>query len=200
MCFCWTNLPTTWMQSLSTGWNNIYNNMKVRLLLWRTTVTSSITLPDGFLNWIVVKVSPGKVTTLPGWNKRPNVWKWKKRPPANVVKHWNVSWNGYAWLRKPVRRKVRHVLTLMTNCWMRTWRRKKRNLKSLFRMVPVWVIRSLKPNMWLKHTVINCCLTIWTLCFLLMVLSVWLALMVRERRHCSAWLWDWKQWIKENLK
>ena len=27
------NLPTTWMQSLSTGWNNIYNNMKVRLLL-----------------------------------------------------------------------------------------------------------------------------------------------------------------------
>ena len=63
-----------------------------------------------------LQVSPGKVTTLPGWNKRPNVWKWKKRPPANVVKHWNVSWNGYAWLRKPVRRKVRHVLTLMTNC------------------------------------------------------------------------------------
>lgn len=44
------------------------------------------------------------------WNRRPNGWKWKKRPPASVVKHWNVSWNGCAWLRKLVRRKEKPVL------------------------------------------------------------------------------------------
>ena len=64
----------------------------------------------------VMKVFPGKVTTLPGWNRRQNAWKWKKRPSANVAKHWNVSWNGCAWLPKPVRQRVRHVLTLMTSC------------------------------------------------------------------------------------
>ena len=63
----------------------------------------------GFLNWTVVKVFLGKVTTLAGLNRRPNVWRWKRRLQANVVKHLSVSWIGYVWLLKPVRLKVKLV-------------------------------------------------------------------------------------------
>ena len=89
--YCWTNRPTTWMLSRSTGWSNIYNNIRVRLSASRTTVTSSTMWPDGFWNWIAEKVFPGKETTLLGWIKRPNVWHRRRNKQVNAVRHWNAN-------------------------------------------------------------------------------------------------------------
>lgn len=75
-----------------------------------------ITLPDGFSNLTVVKVFHGKETIRRGWNRRPSGWRWKKRLPASAAKHWNVSWNGCAWLRKLVRLKEKPVLIHTTSC------------------------------------------------------------------------------------
>ena len=88
---CWTNRPTTWMLSRSTGWNNIYNNIRVRLSASHTTVTSSTMWPDGFWNWIAEKVFLGKGTTLLGWIKRPNVWHRRRNKQVNAVRHWNAN-------------------------------------------------------------------------------------------------------------
>ena len=88
---CWTNRPTTWMLSRSTGWSNIYNNIRVRLSASRTTVTSSTMWPDGFWNWIAEKVFPGKETTLLGWIKRLNVWHRRRNKQVNAVRHWNAN-------------------------------------------------------------------------------------------------------------
>ena len=61
------------------------------------------------LNSTVVKVFLGRVTTPAGWSRRPSVWKWRKRQRVSAVKHWNVSWIGYAWLLRHVRRREKHV-------------------------------------------------------------------------------------------
>ena len=63
----------------------------------------------GFLNSTVVKAFLGRVIIPVGWSRRPSVWRWKRRRPANVVKPWNASWNGYVWHRRLVKRKVKLV-------------------------------------------------------------------------------------------
>lgn len=52
---------------------------------------------------------PGREITPAGWNRRPNVWRWKRKWQANAARPWNASWTGCAWLPKPVRRKERPV-------------------------------------------------------------------------------------------
>ena len=71
--------------------------------------TSWIMWPDGFWNSTVAKVFLGREIIQVGWSRRPSVWKWKRRRPANVVRRWNASWNGYAWLLRLVRPRVRLV-------------------------------------------------------------------------------------------
>ena len=61
------------------------------------------------LNWTVAKEFPGREITPAGWNRRPNVWRWKRKWQANAARPWNASWTGCAWLPKPVRRKERPV-------------------------------------------------------------------------------------------
>ena len=65
--------------------------------------------PTNHLNWTVAKESPGREITPAGWNRRPNVWRWKRKWQANAARPWNASWTGCAWLPKPVRRKERPV-------------------------------------------------------------------------------------------
>lgn len=43
MCYCSTNLPTTLMPKVLTGWNNTSTNTRVRSSLWPTTATSLTT-------------------------------------------------------------------------------------------------------------------------------------------------------------
>lgn len=52
---------------------------------------------------------PWKEITPAGWNRRPNVWRWKRKWQANAARPWSASWTGCAWLPKPVRRKERPV-------------------------------------------------------------------------------------------
>jgi len=86
-----TNRPTTLMQKVLTGSNNISISMKVRLLLLLTTVTSSTMWLAGFSNWIVAKVSPGRVIILHGWTKRPSAWNKKKKWQVSAARRCNAS-------------------------------------------------------------------------------------------------------------
>ena len=45
----------------------------------------------------------GRVTIRPGWNKRPNEWRWKKNRPVSAARHWNMNWNGSIWPPRPDR-------------------------------------------------------------------------------------------------
>ena len=102
--------PTTiWMPRVSIGWNSICNNTKELLSVLLTTVISLTMWLGGFLNSTVVKVFLGRVIIPVGWSRRPSVWRWKRRRPANVVKPWNASWNGYVWHRRLVKQKVKLV-------------------------------------------------------------------------------------------
>ena len=100
-------LPTTSMPSRSIGWNSICSNIPVRLLPLPTTVISSTTWPGGFSNSIGAKVFPGREIIPRGWNRKPNVWRWRRNRRASGVRLSNGNWNGFVWLPKPDSRKVK---------------------------------------------------------------------------------------------
>lgn len=42
-----------------------------------------------------------------GWNRKPNVWRWRRNRRASGVRLSNGNWNGFVWLPKPDSRKVK---------------------------------------------------------------------------------------------
>ena len=100
--------PTNHLDAESIDWLEQHNTKELLSVLL-TTVISLTMWPGGFLNSTVVKVFLGRVIIPVGWSRRPSVWRWKRRRPANVVKPWNASWNGYVWHRRLVKRKVKLV-------------------------------------------------------------------------------------------
>jgi len=67
------------------------------------TVISWIMWPAGYWNLTGEKEFHGRVTIRPGWNKRPNEWRWKKNRPVSAARHWNMNWNGSIWPQRPDR-------------------------------------------------------------------------------------------------
>ena len=59
--------------------------------------------PAGYWNLTGEKEFHGRVTIRPGWNKRPNEWRWKKNRPVSAARHWNMNWNGSIWPPRPDR-------------------------------------------------------------------------------------------------
>ena len=57
----------------------------------------------------VVKVFPGKEITLHGWNRKPSVWKWRRKLLVNAERLLNENWNGCVWHQRLVRQKVKRV-------------------------------------------------------------------------------------------
>ena len=64
---------------------------------------SWIMWPAGYWNLTGEKEFHGRVTIRPGWNKRPNEWRWKKNRPVSAARHWNMNWNGSIWPPRPDR-------------------------------------------------------------------------------------------------
>ena len=102
--------PTNHLDAESIDWLEQHLQQYEGLLSVLLTTVISLTMwLGGFLNSTVVKVFLGRVIIPVGWSRRPSVWRWKRRRPANVVKPWNASWNGYVWHRRLVKQKVKLV-------------------------------------------------------------------------------------------
>src|ERR1700749_3187246 len=97
-------------------------------------------LPDGYWNLTAVKVFRGKAITHHGLIRKQNVWHRRKKPKANVRKHWSASWSGCVCSQKHGRPKERPVYLTMRSWHRKKQRKEKINWSYLFHPVRVWVM------------------------------------------------------------
>ena len=71
----------------------------------------------------------------------------RRSRPRSVVKRWSESSNGHTWLPRPVKLRVRPVLTLMSRCSDRSRRSARRSLRSSFLTVRASATRSSRLSM-----------------------------------------------------
>ena len=96
-----------------------YNGTKHAPITIRTpygggTHTAELHARSGSSSSTVAKASHGRATTLHGLTRRPSAWLKRKRQPASVARLSNASLNGFAWLQRLVRPRVRLDSTLTT--------------------------------------------------------------------------------------
>ena len=105
-------------------------------------VTSLTMWQVGFLNLTVARVYLGRVIIPHGLTRRPSAWRRRRSRQANAVRLSNVNLNGFVWLPKPVRLRVKPVCRHTTDSLTRIRRRRRNAWKFSSPTVPVSVRKS----------------------------------------------------------
>src|SRR5512133_323862 len=90
---------------------------------------------DGSLSSTEAEVFHGRVIIVHGLIRKRSVWLRRKKRNRHVSADLEKNSIGFAFLRKPVRQRVKHVLMPMRNFGVRTLLKRLHRLPSLFLMV-----------------------------------------------------------------